>query len=105
MTGEPEYRPLNEEERRICEKQLARLSEEAQHTNFYVQYETLMVNQGLRVNFEKAMKEHTAKLKDACEQQATTQTSITILTEQLNRGVLKKPAQDETPVEAEPKEE
>lgn len=89
-------RNLTEEEKKICNKQLIRLNYEVEYCQYLTEYNKLMMDKGLKMNYEKELK----RFKDNEEQNeadlSLAKEKIRILTDQLRNGVTVKEPQTQS---------
>ena len=52
-----EMRELTDGEKRICEKQIKRMDSELKHVEWLLEYNQLMLDKGLRMNYEEKVRE------------------------------------------------
>ena len=52
-----EMRELTDGEKRICEKQIKRMDSELKHVEWLLEYNQLMLDKGLRMNYEENVRE------------------------------------------------
>lgn len=85
-----ERRDLSREEKKICEKQIKNLGEELVHYEWLLEYNQLMVDKGLRMNYLAKVKEF-KKIKGEIEMDlGITKGKIDSLKEQVEKGVEEK---------------
>lgn len=87
-------RDLTDEEKKFCEKQVVRLNEEKSQLEWLIEYNQLMLNKGLRMNYE-------AKVRQVKEEQNVidgdlkiTLEKIRVLRKQIKEGVEVKNMED-----------
>ena len=56
-------RSLTVEEKKVCEKQIERMNTEKEHLMWLVEYNELMLNKGLRMNYEEKIRETKEQVK------------------------------------------
>lgn len=61
-------RQLTEEERKTTLRNLENQKERLEVLDYYISYEELIINKGLKVNYEEQLKQHKSKLKELKEE-------------------------------------
>lgn len=96
MMVEDGYRELEEIEKRICEKQLKKYEGEIKHLEWLLEYNQLMLNKGLRMNYEEKVREFKEQNNALMEDMKMSLVNKRILLDQLKNGI-KIRQKEETP--------
>lgn len=80
-------RQLTEDERTIALKQVDRLKETKEYSEYLQKYSKLMIDEGLNQNFKKQLKEWNQKLKECESSLNETNILLSTLDDQLTNGV------------------
>ena len=59
-------RQLTKEEKEICNEQLNRLKGELEYQNYLLEYTNLILNKGLRLNYERELRNKKHNFKFQC---------------------------------------
>lgn len=89
-------RQLDTTEKDIVQKQINRLLAEMEYYAYIEEYETLMMEKGLKINYEKQLIDHKQKLREAQDQKEVNKKIIETLQNQLVDGVETKTELEET---------
>jgi len=71
-------RQLSKEEREICRKQIGRMEKRNKKIEYLVKYNNLMIDGGLRVNFEEQMRNYVDEL-DTMEREKNTIAKLNVI--------------------------
>jgi hypothetical protein len=80
-------RELNEDERKISEKSLEVLAEETDHLKFLIDYNTLMIEKGLKSNYLEKLRGFKKQVKVDKDELVMKTATIDALKNQLENGV------------------
>jgi hypothetical protein len=80
-------RELNEDERKISEKSLEVLAEETDHLKFLIDYNTLMIEKGLKSNYLEKLRGFKKQVKVDKDELVMKTATIEALKNQLENGV------------------
>ncbi|MEK6881577.1 MAG: hypothetical protein AABY22_18285 [Nanoarchaeota archaeon] len=80
-------RELTSEEKEICKEQLERLKEEFEYQKYLIEYTNLILNKGLRLNYERELKLKQQELKRCSSQIEEIEFTITAVKDQMKNGV------------------
>jgi len=83
-------RKLSKEEKDQCQKGIARLEKDLPYEDYLIDHANLMLNTGLKVNYDRQMKEFGIKKKQSEENKKQMLSTISVLNEQVRHGVEQK---------------
>ncbi len=85
-----EYRQLNDDERRLCERQLERLSEELKYLNNSMDYLDFMLEKGIETQMYNMRKMKETEKKQLDMEIKNMANTVMVLNDQLTTGVVQK---------------
>jgi len=88
-------RKLNEEEQEITFNSMERLNKEAKYEEYLLEYAELMLSKGLKLNYEKQIRDFQEKRKMAEDNLKQIADTLETLRDQLENGVETKEIKDE----------
>ena len=91
-------RELTEEEKQVTTKNLATLKEDMKYINFQKDYHNLMIEKGLRLNYERKVDEFKANLSKIEADAKQAEFTIANGEDQLKNGVEVKEVDDSKPI-------
>jgi hypothetical protein len=80
-------RELNDAEKNIVRKSIRRIRKELEHFDYLMEYNTLMINKGLYMNYLDKLEEFKQKRSEIMSELETYHHNLNILQEQLDKGV------------------
>jgi len=80
-------RQLTEDEKKICNNQVVRLKHSIGYTEYIIEHSRLMIDRGLKANYDKQLAEYKDKSEEFENELTLTKEKIRILTDQLRNGV------------------
>lgn len=91
-------RELEEAEKAFCRKQMKRIREEIGHLEYLERYNTLMIQEGLRRNYEEKLMEFKKIREQVLEEIKEDWRKLGMLQEQIDKGVEIKEEEKVVPV-------
>lgn len=80
-------RPLSEEEKKLTQNGIDRLISDNEYLEYLVEYTQLMINKGLKMNYEKQLKEKKQELNNYLDILSGNKKTVESLQTQIDKGV------------------